>query len=82
MQRHSSGSWRLRQQGQGVTEYLIIVALIVIAAIGVYSFFGQATRQKPAPQEAPAKGGTKDGTGDPAAAAKGAGDAQKAGSAK
>lgn len=32
------------QAGQGMTEYIIIVALIAIAAIGVYSFFGQAIR--------------------------------------
>lgn len=30
--------------GQGMTEYLIIVALIAVAAIGVYSFFGQSIR--------------------------------------
>jgi len=33
-----------RQLGQGMTEYIIIVALIAIAAIGVYSFFGQTIR--------------------------------------
>jgi len=33
-----------RQAGQGMTEYIIIVALIAVAAIGVYSFFGQAIR--------------------------------------
>lgn len=32
------------QAGQGMTEYIIIVALIAVAAIGVYSFFGQAIR--------------------------------------
>ncbi|MBV8032781.1 MAG: pilus assembly protein [Betaproteobacteria bacterium] len=32
------------QLGQGMTEYIIIVALIAIAAIGVYSFFGQSIR--------------------------------------
>jgi len=30
-----------RQAGQGMTEYLIVVALIAVAAIGVYSLFGQ-----------------------------------------
>ena len=29
------------EQGQGMTEYIIIVALIAIAAIGVISVFGQ-----------------------------------------
>jgi len=33
-----------RQLGQGMTEYIIIVALIAVAAIGVYSFFGEAIR--------------------------------------
>jgi Flp pilus assembly pilin Flp len=32
------------QAGQAMTEYIIIVALIAVAAIGVYSFFGQAIR--------------------------------------
>ncbi len=34
------------QLGQGMTEYIIIVALIAVAAIGVYSFFGQAIRSQ------------------------------------
>ena len=34
----------VRQSGQGMTEYIIIVALIAVAAIGVYSFFGEAIR--------------------------------------
>lgn len=29
-----------KQTGQGMTEYIIIVALIAIAAIGIYSMFG------------------------------------------
>lgn len=33
-----------RQQGQGMTEYIIIVALIAIAAIGVYTAFGKTVR--------------------------------------
>lgn len=31
---------QLNQLGQGMTEYIIIVALIAIAAIGIYSIFG------------------------------------------
>jgi len=31
---------QLKQIGQGMTEYIIIVALIAIAAIGIYSIFG------------------------------------------
>lgn len=36
----------LRQLGQGMTEYIIIVALIAIAAIAVYSFFGDTLRSQ------------------------------------
>ncbi|MCL2913856.1 Flp family type IVb pilin [Shewanella corallii] len=35
-----------KQKGQGMTEYIIIVALIAVAAIGVYSFFGQTIRNQ------------------------------------
>ncbi|NHZ35282.1 hypothetical protein [Massilia rubra] len=35
---------RRRQLGQGMTEYIIIVALIAIAAIGVYQAFGDVIR--------------------------------------
>lgn len=34
------------QKGQGQTEYIIIVALIAVAAIGVYSFFGKTVRNQ------------------------------------
>lgn len=33
-------------RGQGMTEYIIIVALIAVAAIGVYSFFGKTIRNQ------------------------------------
>ena len=33
-----------RQRGQGMTEYIIIVALIAIAAIAVYQYFGSTVR--------------------------------------
>ena len=33
-----------RQLGQGMTEYIIIVALIAVSAIGVYSLFGKTIR--------------------------------------
>ena len=36
----------LKQIGQGMTEYIIIVALIAIAAIAAYSFFGDTVRQQ------------------------------------
>ncbi|MFK5915027.1 MAG: pilus assembly protein [Woeseiaceae bacterium] len=35
---------RVKQLGQGMTEYIIIVALIAIAAIAVYSIFGETVR--------------------------------------
>lgn len=34
------------QTGQGMTEYIIIVALIAVTAIGVYSFFGKTIRNQ------------------------------------
>lgn len=34
------------QLGQGMTEYIIIVALIAISAIGVFTFFGDTVRQQ------------------------------------
>jgi type IV pilus assembly protein PilA len=37
-----------RQRGQGMTEYVIIVALIAIAAIAVYQFFGNTVRNQTA----------------------------------
>ena len=42
----SKVSMLAKQRGQGMTEYIIIVALIAIAAIGVYSFFDQTERQQ------------------------------------
>jgi len=33
-----------RQKGQGMMEYVIIVALIAVAAIGIYSAFGKTVR--------------------------------------
>lgn len=35
---------RRRIVGQGMTEYIIIVALVAVAAIGVYSAFGDIVR--------------------------------------
>jgi len=36
------------QRGQGMTEYIVIVALIAVAAIAVYQFFGQTIRSQTA----------------------------------
>jgi len=37
-----------KQHGQGMTKYIIIVALIAMSAIGVYSLFGQTLRNQTA----------------------------------
>jgi Flp pilus assembly pilin Flp len=37
---------RLQQLGQGMTEYIIIVALIAIAAIAIYGIFGETIREQ------------------------------------
>jgi len=37
-----------RQRGQGMTEYIIVVALIAVAAIAVYQLFGQVVRSQTA----------------------------------
>jgi Flp pilus assembly pilin Flp len=40
---------RIRKQlGQGMTEYIIIVALIAVSAIAVYAFFGKTVRDQTA----------------------------------
>jgi hypothetical protein len=62
---------RANQGGQGKTEYIIIIALIVIAAIGAYSFFGQTTRQQDSgviEKDPSGKMATKDVAGDQGAA--------------
>jgi len=43
MQVHTQG-----QRGQGMTEYIIVVALIAVAAIAVYQLFGQVVRSQTA----------------------------------
>jgi Flp pilus assembly pilin Flp len=39
---------RQHARGQGMTEYIIIVALIAIGAIGTYSYFGKTVRNQTA----------------------------------
>lgn len=39
-----SNARRSKSRGQGMTEYVIIVALIAIAAIGVYAAFGNVIK--------------------------------------
>lgn len=37
-----------RPRGQGMTEYIIVVAVVAVAAIGVYSLLGQTIRNQTA----------------------------------
>jgi len=36
---------QFKQLGQGMTEYIIIIALIAIAGIGAFTFFGDGLKQ-------------------------------------
>lgn len=38
----------IKQRGQGMTEYVVIVALVAVAAIAVYQTFGQVIRSQTA----------------------------------
>ena len=65
MSKHLSASMtslKKRHLGQGMTEYIIIVALIAVAAIGVYSFFGSTIRHQTAgmAQEMSGKGASSE----------------------
>jgi uncharacterized protein YjbJ (UPF0337 family) len=51
---------RARQLGQGMTEYIIIVALIAISAIVVYNLFGSTVRQQVGGMAAELGGGVAD----------------------
>ena len=48
----------VKQLGQGMTEYIIIVALIAIAAIGIYSLFGDTIREQMGDMTTELAGGT------------------------
>ncbi len=39
---------RRSQRGQGMTEYIIIVALVAVAGIATYQYFGQVLRAQTA----------------------------------
>lgn len=39
---------KLYQRGQGMTEYIVIVALVAVAAIAVYQLFGATVRNQTA----------------------------------
>lgn len=71
-----------RQHGQGMMEYVIIVALIAVAAIGIYSAFGRTVRVQTAgmAQEVSGKSANTAAAVDAANSAGGrANDPQKAG---
>ncbi len=70
---------KFKQLGQGMTEYIIIVALIAVAAIGVYGFFGDTIRGQMGimTQELAGEEGESSAVGDAATAAKSEADAQK-----
>jgi type IV pilus assembly protein PilA len=46
MKKSTLKSNRSRQLGQGMTEYIIIVALVAVAGIGTYRLFGQTIQQQ------------------------------------
>jgi Flp pilus assembly pilin Flp len=48
MQKINLSALRSKSRGQGMMEYIIIVALIAIAAIGTYSVFGTTVRNQSA----------------------------------
>jgi type IV pilus assembly protein PilA len=56
-------SMRKKIRGQGMTEYIIIVALIAIGAIAVYTAFGDVVRGQTS-RAATALAGAQSGTGD------------------
>ncbi|MEZ7818497.1 MAG: hypothetical protein QMB25_03830 [Pseudomonadales bacterium] len=54
---------RARQAGQGMTEYIIIVALVAVAAISVYNLFGDTVRGQVGDLAAELGGGTSQDLG-------------------
>ena len=69
-------STRLKQLGQGMTEYIIIVALIAIVAIAVFNIFGDTVRGQVGDMAAELGGGTSVQSGQAAGAAGGVEGAQ------
>ena len=55
------------EDGQGMTEYIIIVALVAVAAISVYNFFGDTVRGQVGDLAAELGGGTSQQLGRTAA---------------
>lgn len=69
---------KIKIRGQGMTEYLVILGLIAIAAIAVFSFFGQTMRNQVAgmAQEVGGKTGSAEVTNAQTAAGKASTNAQ------
>lgn len=44
--KNNSNKIKNHEKGQGMTEYIVILALVVISAIGVYSFLGKTLRNQ------------------------------------
>ncbi len=65
------GAKRLNQLGQGMTEYIIIVALIAIVAITVFNIFGDTVRGQVGDMAAELGGGTSAQSGNTAGTAGG-----------
>lgn len=64
-------SRRFKQLGQGMTEYIIIVALIAIVAITVFNIFGDTVRGQVGDMAAELGGGTSVKSGNTAGNAAG-----------
>tara|TARA_X000001036_G_scaffold183049_1_gene173014 strand:+ start:784 stop:1032 length:249 start_codon:yes stop_codon:yes gene_type:complete len=54
---------KVKQLGQGMTEYIIIVALVAVAAIAVYNLFGDTVRGQVGDMAAELGGGDATGAG-------------------
>ena len=59
---HHHGITGTHQRGQGMVEYIIIVALIALAAIGAFTYFGDTVRGQTV-QMTNQVAGTNDDTG-------------------
>lgn len=68
------------QRGQGMTEYIVIVAMVAVAAIAVYQYFGQTVRNQTAAIAQELAG--NDGTSAKGKAQTAAGKAETAGDTK
>jgi len=72
----------VRQAGQGMTEYIIIVAVVALGAIAVYTAFGQTLRHQVAAASYKLAGKDTEAKGEMTAAGTSAGEAKTAADAK